>query len=853
MKADLREPRNAPSFLAGVTPKEIALSLVIFGSALALGASHATVLCVVAVAALVSLGLAWWNAESFSPRNAATTLLLVSLGLAAFTLFQSIPLPRGLLGALAPQNFDVWNRALTPLHEDGPTWAPLSLDPIATHVEVLRGIVYTLVFLAAVRIASGRRGAFILSTAVMVTGLALGVAALLHPAFGAEKVFGIYRPEQQISARHIAPLLNPNTLAAYLNIAFALSLAQAISPRPQLPRYASAAAAFFLVVVQVWVASRGGALSMAIAAVVVVVLSRASRSVSTRTVRADIVALGGFTAVALVMILLAATEDAWKELNSTDTSKIHLFENVLPTVRRFPIFGMGRGAFESVFPADKVGNGFFVFTHPENVVLQWATEWGVVITIVALAAIAWSLRPRVVLARGQFAVGAWGALVAVAVHNLVDFSSEVPGVVIALTVCAAIVVGGSSGSGARSRVHDWGKKYRRVVIAGGVATACAIALVLPGIGDDLYSDRTALHTLANDPNVSRAAFDHAAREAMLRHPAEPYLSYMGAVRASRAQDDSVIRWAEKTLERAPVYGPVHILIARALRNSRPAQARVEYRYAMLQGVDGNVDIVTEALPLVRDFDDVMEIVPPANLYKGNLSQFAALLVVRFPATAWEIEDEVLRRDPNDGITLTRRADAAVRDLADGDAASWCGDRAACVTTALEATAKVIALTSTQCAGYVQRARVLQMSGDVVHALSELGSAAERTEDAATCLMARVDIARHSGNYEQTTAAVDDLVRRGCVSSDECANNFQFAASVEAERRDYARALTFSKKAYEASPECDACLASAASYASQMGLHAEALDEYSRLAKRHPEEASYAQGETNERNALMSPK
>jgi tetratricopeptide (TPR) repeat protein len=315
----------------------------------------------------------------------------------------------------------------------------------------------------------------------------------------------------------------------------------------------------------------------------------------------------------------------------------------------------------------------------------------------------------------------------------------------------------------------------------------------------------------------------------------------------------VIRWAEKTLERAPVYGPVHFLIARALRNSRPAQARVEYRYAMLQGVDSNVDIVTEALPLVRDFDDVMEIVPPANLYKDSLSQFAALLVAKLPATAWEIEDEVLHRDPNDGITLTRRADAALRDLLDGDAASWCADRAACVTKALDATAKVLAVAPNECAGYVVRARVLQASGDIDHALSELKSAADHAEDSTVCLTARVDLARHFGSYEQTTAAIDDLVRRGCAGADDCANNFQFAAAVEAERRDYARALTFSKKAYEASPECDACLASAASYASQMGLHAEALDEYSRLAKRHPEVAAYAQSESAERNALMSPK
>ena len=43
--------------------------------------------------------------------------------------------------------------------------------------------------------------------------------------FGLHRVFGVYQPTDSIQERHIAPLLNPNHLGAYLNIGFCLALA----------------------------------------------------------------------------------------------------------------------------------------------------------------------------------------------------------------------------------------------------------------------------------------------------------------------------------------------------------------------------------------------------------------------------------------------------------------------------------------------------------------------------------------------------------------------------------------------------------------------------------------------------
>jgi len=54
---------------------------------------------------------------------AATLLLFTGIGLTAYTALQCVPMPIGWLAVIAPHNADVWSRALSPLHEPGPSWA----------------------------------------------------------------------------------------------------------------------------------------------------------------------------------------------------------------------------------------------------------------------------------------------------------------------------------------------------------------------------------------------------------------------------------------------------------------------------------------------------------------------------------------------------------------------------------------------------------------------------------------------------------------------------------------------------------------------------------------------------------
>src|SRR6202012_4948963 len=119
---------------------------------------------------------------------------------------------------------------------------------------------------------------------IILTSVVLAGASILHPMFGAHRVFGLYQPSaNNIASRHIAPLLNPNHLGGYLNIGFCLALGMALSRRKTASLPIVIALALVLAMTQLWVASRGATLAMLFGAVVVFLTGRMSRKFIVRS------------------------------------------------------------------------------------------------------------------------------------------------------------------------------------------------------------------------------------------------------------------------------------------------------------------------------------------------------------------------------------------------------------------------------------------------------------------------------------------------------------------------------------------------------------------------------------------
>jgi O-antigen ligase/tetratricopeptide (TPR) repeat protein len=744
------------------------------------------------------------------------------------------------------------------LREGSPTWAPISIDPTATRIEVLKGVAYLLAFVTALRVARRRSGVAFLSRTVIITGLALGVSALLHPAFGAHKVYGVWEPRahNEVYLRHLAPLLNPNNLAGYLNVALCLAFAATLAPEPYWPRWILAAIAILLTATQVWVASRGGVLAMVVGATLVLAMSRGVRlRRERRGVRIPVVA-GLGAAVGAAAIVLAISEQSTSELLDSDISKVQLVFQAMQMLRAYGIWGTGRGAFESAFPAFRQARGPHVwhatFTHPENIVAQWLVEWGAPLGIAAIAAIVVALRPSAALTRSSAAVGAWSAIVAFAVQNLADLGSEVPGLMLAPVVCAAIFTGGTAGQNPDWVVERWASMPRAVGAVALVAVVCALLAGARSIGHELRDDRDRMREAAIIRRASPGEIDALARTTMLRHPAEPFLPFIVAVSRSGPvhQEGSPLPWIEATLERANVYGPAHLLLARWLAPRFPAQARLEYRLTVEQANELDGVAIEEGASLVADYDDASDMVAAAGT--RELTPLREAIEGRLPATAERLDEEIARRAPEDAGPVLRSAKAAVNDLIEGADAPWChgAGRDACKNAALAQTNVLERLLPSACEPRILRAQALTETGHVDQALSGLEGATESVTERGPCFQALFSMAQAAGNERVATHALERLANMGCADDGACANNLAWVAAAEERRGNTRKALALYTRAYERAPDADEPLESMARLAAATGLHAAAADDYERLARRHPDDKKWQRAVTEQRGAAV---
>jgi tetratricopeptide (TPR) repeat protein len=843
--------RTLPHALAADASRGL-LAVALAGAALAVGAMHTVTLCLVTAVLAVATALAWWRAEPMRVRPAATLLLFVGIGLVSYTLLQCVPMPIRWLATIAPHNADVWSRALVPLHEPGPSWAPITLDPVGSRIELLKGVAYLLAFVTALRIAHRREGVTFLSGAIVITGVMLAVAALLHPAFGAHKLFGIYEPAPGAAEVHLAPLLNANNLAGYLNIAFCMTLAASLSREPRVPRAITIALTVLLGATQVWVASRGGVIAMLFGATTVAALA-----LTERTKRRDpwmwlTLGCGAATLIGGVLIVLGSSQRAQSELLVTELSKFALLPDVLKMLPAYGVFGAGRGAFESVFPQFREGVGHITATYPENVVAQWIAEWGVPVGVAGLVAIVLALRPTTALARSRTAAGAWAALGTIAVQNMVDFSSEVPGVMLSVVVCAAIVVAGSAGLAPKWIGERWPGSTVLVARVGAAVSLLAIIGGVTALGRHVREDRRRLYDAGIVHGVPVEQMHDLARAAMLRHPAEPYLPFVTALRASRARDESPLPWLGATMERARVYGPAHFLAARVVGTRSPSQARLEYRLAMEQAPEIWAIVTPEASRFVGGYDDAMELVSEGAMGTWILPSLIVALEDRLPATCMRLDEELSTRAPHDVAPPKRAATNAVADLEAGDGAPWCqgAARAMCVDRALSLARSLEEKDPATCSGYSLEARALVASGRTAEAMDRLERIADKVSDRVTCLQVLADLARAVQDDRRFDAALGEIARAGCADEKRCVRNLVWVAQAQEARGSPGRALATYKRAHERAPDDDSLLESVARLAGASGLNAEALKDYQELARRHPGDERWKRAADEQREAIF---
>jgi tetratricopeptide (TPR) repeat protein len=709
-------------------------------------------------------------------------------------------------------------------------------------VELLHGILYGCVFLAAIRVSLREGGSRFLEVVVIGSAVGLAIVTLAHSSIGAERVFGLYKPHdmQGYVVGRIGPLLNPNHVAAYANMGACVAAGVALEERQLTGRIVAAAGALLLAGTSVWAGSRGGTGSLLFGVVMVFALTLLMRRQRGSSLRAEALVVLLALATAGVLVGVAMSDVAQADFAQRDLSKLEIVRQAFRLVPLVPIFGAGRGSFETMYPLVREGTMYFTFIRAENFVAQWTIEWGIPATVAACGALAYGLRPATVISARRPAIGAWTALAVGLLHDLVDFHFEVPAVVLLAALCAAIVCGNRSVPTQRrssAKTTSSPRRYRSIAFVLAAMTVPVSVLVVLDAEHALADDRDTLAELAKDTSVPKDVFRREVRARMLRHPAEPFIALAAAIHFQATREESAVPWIGHALERYSRFGRAHLVLARSLAASRARpQARLEYRLAY--GYDSHLrtHVLREAPSLVDDYFSALELVPDGLDGAEMLDSLASALTSRLPSTAAMVDEELARRAPDTTGALRRRVADVMSDLSHDH--PWCSDRNACVAPGLTAVESLIVREGEKCEPFVLRAQLLVAAGRARDALDGLTDALERTTERAPCLRALVRLCLETGDKRRADAAFESATRSGCGSRDDCIDLYTWAATTEEARGNFVRAISFHKRAAELAPEKDDFLMSVAQLAERAGLTGEALDAYEKLAVRHPNDSQW---------------
>lgn len=840
-----RGERASRGARAGSTGREAAaawaLAAATAGSVLAVGAVHLPVLLAVAATILAAalLSMDFYPRRPSDLRGAAPAA--IALALAGYTLLQAAPLPMAWLEAIAPATADLWARALLPFNEGPPRFASVSLDPGAAVVEALKWATYGGAFFASAAVAA-RRGAPFGVAVVFGSALLAAAATLGHGLAGATKVFGLYQPQFAAAPWHIGPLLNPNNLAGYLNLGAFSGLGLFMMRRPILPRWLVGVGVTTIVAVGVTSASRAGLGVIPIGAALFAALLWRRRAGDDGPAGAPlrlkillVAALGSGVSLAL----LSGSDAVWLELSERDASKLDLFSSLRPMLRDHLWLGVGRGAFESVYPAYRTDVGNVVFTHAENFVLQWICEWGLPAALLALGALAWALWPsRMGVTRSAVAIGGWTGAAVMLGQNLVDLALEVPAVSLAL----AVVLGSLSGDIARHEgraagtrdAAPLGKPWLAVIAAAGLGLLAAAA----GLGwHDIASDRRAVLALqAEAPEralAARGAVREALRAAMRRHPADPWFPLVGAASAWATRTESPIPWIQRSIERSSRNGRAHLLLADVL-SARGAkeQALFELRLATEDDPGLAAEVARRAARWTRRAEELLRAVPQGAAGGPVLAALAGQLLAPDDREArLACAREAIVRRPDAVGPRWSVADALLGALAAGDAAAACaGEQRAACGAEIEAQAREIERIepATYLATEV-RARRLLLAGRAADAEQLLEEACTRVKERVPCLKLRVRAAGARSPPIRLGAAAKDLTNAACIGPSACADASAWLGDLMAERGDWGAAVQHHERAVAAEP-AEARWLKLAAAASRAGAHAQAAQALERVQR-----------------------
>lgn len=655
------------------------LALIAAAAVLAIGGVHPETQVALSAAALALFcGFAAWRRVRGVRPVPFTAAALLAL---AVTALQLLPLPSLLVRLLSPAAYQLHSET------SHSVFMTLTLDAPATWLALARGAACTALLVVAGGLVRSSRQAKRLLWIPAGIGAGLAAIALAQRAVGAHAILGFYTPHSTPGFGFFGTFVDVNHASSVLSLGCLTAAGLAVDSRGPRRRLALAAATLSLAALAMTF-SRGGLVAFALGGyLLTTVLIARVNGIARALVVATVLLIAGTAA------LLWANEGLRARMGGgsaalLENQKTRGWAEGLRMAADYPVIGVGRGAFEAPINAYRHADEGVRLVYPESIAVEMLSEWGIPATlaIVALAVLALLRVLRSARALTPALVGGACGVLAVVVHELFDFGLEFPGVAFVTAVTLGIVAGAVT-----REERQPGHARKRIRIALVVPAAAAWFVVLAGAAaatrHTLDADYRRLHTADERNEVDLAS----AEAAIARHPADDFLELIAARAAARHNPQLAMKHLNRAMALHPASWQAHRMAARLLVAAhRPAQAALEYRLAIANGLGPDVreltrvlgDAVVRAVPqTTHDLDELA-----AQLYAIGDARRGDLAAQEAVAAADNREPALVRRlqlaRSGDMATLAVAAKALLAEASEvtsfaaaGEALAAAGDRA----------------------------------------------------------------------------------------------------------------------------------------------------------------------------------
>jgi tetratricopeptide (TPR) repeat protein len=469
-----------------------------------------------------------------------------------------------------------------------------------------------------------------LAAGIGLTGLAVALVGYGHALADAHALFGLHA-FQNTRLPFLTPFGNPNHVAGFLTLStvLLLGLAAEASSRERTALWVGSAVlsgvAVFLSL------SRGGIFFFVagqLAFVLTLVLGRVplgNRDSYRPSPRANgkerllllvagvasVLALAGYIAWDRISARLS-TLDSLEKLHQSKVELWPMFARA--TAHVWPL-GLGRGAFSVGFSRWQTEGAYFTFTHPENWPLQWATDFGLPVTLLLVGLTVWAALRTVRRDASALERAAACGLLALALHDLFDFALEFQ----ACATAAAVAMGLLS-----SRALAQGRGLRLKPLPTWGLTAVAGLFVVFGLwrGRETAEDAAvALARVAAGGHDAQALRTRAVA-AIDAHPAEASLYRTVGLAEAKGRPREALAFLTRALWLRPLDSDTHQVTANVLwRLGAKEQAMGEWRLAKETNPEPGT-VLAEALAYARTPELLEDLVGPSL---SDTSTLVALL------------------------------------------------------------------------------------------------------------------------------------------------------------------------------------------------------------------------------------